>query len=473
MGPWHRSMLPSVRRSSPPPPVAGPQEVRGLDKHTQKRAHSSSAGHTRFLSPSPGDLMERLEGRQRELARLTRFTPSPAAIAASRLPPSIDPDSAQAEMLEFGSDHLEDKPRQLATRKPAQVAELATSPTDSPICEHCGRGPQTQTDSANTKWRKRQDVVALRKRVRDLERAAQVATVAAEYDRKQHHLTLVEAKKEVDEARAAQLIAEDRLRAEEQACSALRAALAKAHADKERCLMAVSPYSKGAETVQLQAINDELLAQEALKGQAKEVAALQQVVLAKKEIVSLQYDLAKARADPATSPTSCSEKAARRPTPLYQELEQNFSQKWKTCGKPWPACGDCKQCLEGGSLDQTIMAAQEFKTVDPEQRYAHMDVDDLVAARVYTRETPKYKAPGGDEDLPIYQIVNCVCRDMLEPDRPPRQFASMYYHLKNAVTHLPGAAVGEPLFREAASYYELLGKTLDHLRHKLNNTTFC
>jgi predicted secreted Zn-dependent protease len=49
----------------------------------------------------------------------------------------------------------------------------------------------------------------------------------------------------------------------------------------------------------------------------------------------------------------------------------------------------------------------------------------------------------------------------------------MYYHLKNAVTHLPGAAVGEPLFREAASYYELLGKTLDHLRHKLNNTTFC
>jgi hypothetical protein len=377
-------LLPAVRRSPSPPPQAGPQEIAGMAKYQRQHALSSSAGRTRFLrsgSP-PRDMVERLESRQHELTRLTRFTPSPSALAAASgaagLPGGVDPGSPQAEMLRFGSGHLSTKPKPLPVRK---QPEPVTPPADPVVCQHCGRGGETEHDDASSKWSKRQDVAELRRRVQELERTASVAGVAADYERRQQQLALAGAKREADEARAAQQLAEHRLRAEQEAADVVKGALDQAHNDKARFLQAMSPYSKGAEAVELLAISDELVALEKLKGQAKVVAALRLVVLAKKDTLALQYDLAHGRADPRAADAAPEDAALRAPTTdLSQELEANFSERWVSCGKPWRACGVCELCLEGGSLSQTREAAREYKAAN-QKDCQHLGVDDLVAAR--------------------------------------------------------------------------------------------
>lgn len=76
-------------------------------------------------------------------------------------------------------------------------------------------------------------------------------------------------------------------------------------------------------------------------------------------------------------------------------------------------------------------------------KFDHFHPCDLVAARVYTNENHQPK--------PVYKTMNEILRNVTEPDKPPDRIKSMYYHLKNAVTHLEGNLEGQRIYRGQSS----------------------
>ena len=447
-------ILPAVSRGmASPPPAAGPQVVPGLAKWEHGHGPHAVAGYSRFMSPnSAATEIERLEGRTRELSRLTRFTPSPQLLEALKSGPS--PTSSHDEMLRTGGDRVRSPPK--PRFRPLDLDPV--SPLKEPgLCGHCGRGGEAESDdrSASSKWAKRQEVVELRKRIAELERQASLANVSSEMARVEQRRLLSAANRDVALAKQREVVAVEKLAAEEDASAAVNAALEKAHKDKHAFLAAVSPYAKSAAMVEMKQQNDELVAAERVAGQVKTAAALHTVMLVKKEVVALVIAAARsnrtATAAVATETEAEAEAVAEAQKSegemsLTEELE-HWSQSWLSCGKMWQICGDCELCQEGGNLKQVIDAAREYKNAHFEECCA-MSLDDLIAARLATRATPVYKlSTFSEERAPMHQVLNAVCRKMQQPDAPPDDYRMMYRHLKNAVRHLHGADEGERLYR--------------------------
>lgn len=127
---------------------------------------------------------------------------------------------------------------------------------------------------------------------------------------------------------------------------------------------------------------------------------------------------------------------------LVAELKKDHgASDWgsKTC----PGLPECN-CTNGScceTADQILIFVEGFKEDYP--NFSHLHDDDLAAARVYTNKT-----------VPIFSQLNAALRTgELPADTPPDRFKCMYYHLKNAVTHLPGVQDwhecfwrGQPMF---------------------------
>ena len=105
----------------------------------------------------------------------------------------------------------------------------------------------------------------------------------------------------------------------------------------------------------------------------------------------------------------------------------------------------------GEPLAETRQHAEDFLHAHPRYRQ-HVTAADLVAARVFTLETSRYR-----------ERLNLACRQMADwryidcdVDNPPPQFAHMYFHLKRAVTALKGAKNEARLYRLEPGFYDLL-----------------
>ncbi len=99
-------------------------------------------------------------------------------------------------------------------------------------------------------------------------------------------------------------------------------------------------------------------------------------------------------------------------------------------GKPPCTCTN-RGCEE--SLADIRAFVRRFKLARPQ--YEHLHDDDLVAARIYTRDE-------------LFKKINTALRDdsTMEADLPPEEFKCVYYHLKNAVTHMEGVHESQMLF---------------------------
>jgi hypothetical protein len=110
------------------------------------------------------------------------------------------------------------------------------------------------------------------------------------------------------------------------------------------------------------------------------------------------------------------EQKARKVPPLGTELRNNFR-------------------LSEADCSEDFAAVQKFKAAHSD--YGRATDDDLIAARVYSREHP----------APVYKILNQACRQMIEHDEPPEHCCSTFAHLKCALTEMRGCGADEPLYR--------------------------
>ena len=115
-----------------------------------------------------------------------------------------------------------------------------------------------------------------------------------------------------------------------------------------------------------------------------------------------------------------------RPGALETELREHFA------ADGWGQAGE--------SLPQMVRHAEAVVAANP--RYRDIDCNDLVAARVYTAEVT---AP---------RLLQAACRSMADYrfiqtdlDRPPREVAAMFFHLRSALHSLKGALDEEWLYR--------------------------
>ena len=105
----------------------------------------------------------------------------------------------------------------------------------------------------------------------------------------------------------------------------------------------------------------------------------------------------------------------------------------------------------GEPLAESRQHAEDFLMAHP--RYdQQLTVADLIAARVFTLETSRYR-----------ERLNLACRQMADwryidsdVDNPPPQFAQMYFHLVRAVTALKGAKHEGRLYRLEPGFSDLL-----------------
>lgn len=105
----------------------------------------------------------------------------------------------------------------------------------------------------------------------------------------------------------------------------------------------------------------------------------------------------------------------------------------------------------GEPLTETRQHAGDFLLAHP-QYHKHVTVADLVAARVYTLETPVYRErlDLACQQMADWRYINC------DVDKPPPQFAQMYFHLKRAVTVLKGAKNEARFYRLEPGFNDLL-----------------
>lgn len=138
-------------------------------------------------------------------------------------------------------------------------------------------------------------------------------------------------------------------------------------------------------------------------------------------------------------------------TNLRKELQQDFDvDTWPTCGKPWGQCQkeckasgkECEQCKQGGNLIQMHAACRAYNAALATQSetgagYPEEYIDDLVAARVFTRRQP----------IAVCDAVDAAARCMKEPGLPAVH-RSMFVHLRRACFELQGAGQHEQLYRQ-------------------------
>eukprot|EP01043_Picozoa_sp_COSAG02_P060686 COSAG02_NODE_7984_length_2757_cov_6.599699_1_plen_492_part_00 len=140
-----------------------------------------------------------------------------------------------------------------------------------------------------------------------------------------------------------------------------------------------------------------------------------------------QVDSAHKRAEALVAPST-------RGTDLARELLSDFD------------AGTWTAPEHGGTIEDIRKAVAKFRAAH-EDECRGLDEDDLIAARVYTREKP----------VKVYDALNSVCRNMLVPDVDgvrvtPEKHCAMYTHLHNAVDLLNGSG-GLPLYRGQKKLY--------------------
>lgn len=179
--------------------------------------------------------------------------------------------------------------------------------------------------------------------------------------------------------------------------------------------------------------------------------------LQRAESATTKYDHAVAQAQAAVeqkhkAAEALSDSPAECETELRKELQRDYDvDAWPTCGKSWKQCRDdcelsgeeCEQCRQGGNLLQMHAACRAYSAALAAQHetgagYPVEQIDDLVAARIFTRRLPFHVA----------DAVNAAARERKEPNQLPDSHRSMFVHLRRACFGLQGARQDERLYRQ-------------------------
>jgi hypothetical protein len=137
----------------------------------------------------------------------------------------------------------------------------------------------------------------------------------------------------------------------------------------------------------------------------------------------------------------------------WMEEEEDEDQEAAFAHRPdgWQVHYPQKRKNHGELLAETRQHAEDFLLAHPLYDQ-HVSVADLIAARVFTMETSRYR-----------ERLNLACRQMADwryidcdVDNPPPQFAQMYFHLNRAVTALKGAKNERRLYRLEPGFSDLL-----------------
>ena len=124
------------------------------------------------------------------------------------------------------------------------------------------------------------------------------------------------------------------------------------------------------------------------------------------------------------------EKKARKVPPLKPELHKQYR-------------------LAEADYQGDSKAVQKFKAAHSD--YGGATDEDLLAARVYSREQP----------TKVYSLLNADCRKMTEHDEPPEHCCSTFTHLKRAVTEMRGSGADAWLYRGQDKLYGEDSTTFD------------
>jgi hypothetical protein len=176
--------------------------------------------------------------------------------------------------------------------------------------------------------------------------------------------------------------------------------------------------------------------------------------LQRSESATAKYDHAVVQAQAAIeqkhkAAETLSDTPAECETELRKELQRDYDvDAWPTCGKSWKQCREdcessgeeCEQCRQGGNLLQMHAACRAYSAALAAQNgvgYPADQIDDLVAARIFTRRLP----------FDVADAVNNASRQRKEPSQLPDSHRSMFVHLRRACFGLPGARQDERLYR--------------------------